>query len=249
LVEEVLPPSVIAVETREDRLDVELFPEEELALGRAVDKRRREFVTGRACAREALARLGLPPTAVGSGRHGEPLWPAGIVGSITHCDGYRACAVASAHTLLTLGIDAERHAPLSDGVWQEVAHGQERALRVRNGVAARAGVHLDAVLFSAKEAVYKAWFPLARRWLDFDDVELSIHAGNGTFRATLLVTGPQVAGAPLTELAGRWTVGGGVVVTAVAVPAAGERGGPALPHRRVTASWGDRRPNRPPGRP
>jgi 4'-phosphopantetheinyl transferase EntD len=166
------------------------------------------------------------------------------VGSITHCDGYRACAVASAHTLLTLGIDAERHAPLSDGVWQEVAQGRERELRMRNGVVARAGVHLDAVLFSAKEAVYKAWFPLARRWLDFDDVELSIDASDGTFRASLLVPGPRIAGAPLTELRGRWTVGGGVVVTAVAVPAATERGGLTLPCGRVTASSAERCPNR-----
>jgi 4'-phosphopantetheinyl transferase EntD len=198
---------VIAVETRADRLDIELFPEEQRALGRAVEKRRREFTTGRACAREALARLGFGGVAIGSGRDGEPLWPAGIVGSITHCDGYRACAVAPADAVLALGIDAERDAPLSEGVWAEVAFGSELALRASTGP----GPHLDAVLFSAKESVYKAWFPLTRRRLGFADAEIAI-AADGTFRARL-----PAPGAPLTQLAGRWAAGGGVVVTAIAI--------------------------------
>jgi 4'-phosphopantetheinyl transferase EntD len=219
LLEGLLPPSVISVETRDDRLDVELFPEEERVLGRAVDKRRREFTTGRACARQALARLGVPTTAVGSGPHGEPLWPSGVVGSITHCEGYRACAVASARAVLTLGIDAERDARLSDGVWAQVAHGGERDLRAATTSPGRAGPHLDAVLFCAKEAVYKAWFPLARRWLGFDDVELSLDLENAEFRAKLLVPGPVVDGVRLSEFRGRWAVVEGVICTAVIVPA------------------------------
>jgi 4'-phosphopantetheinyl transferase EntD len=219
LLEGLLPPSVISVETRDDRLDVELFPEEESALGRAVDKRRREFTTGRACAREALARLGAPSTAVGSGRHGEPLWPSGVVGSITHCEGYRACAVASARAVRTLGIDAERDARLSDGVWAQVARRGERGLRAATTSPVRAGPHLDAVLFSAKEAVYKAWFPLAGRRLGFDDVEVSLDLINAEFNAKLLVRGPVVNGANLSEFRGRWALEEGVICTAVIVPA------------------------------
>jgi 4'-phosphopantetheinyl transferase EntD len=135
------------------------------------------------------------------------LWPAGIVGSITHCDGYRACAVAPADAVLALGIDAERDAPLSEGVWAEVAFGSELALRAPTA----SGPHLDAVLFSAKESVYKAWFPLTRRRLGFADAEITI-AVDGTFRARL-----PAPGAPLTQLAGRWAAGGGVVVTAIAI--------------------------------
>jgi 4'-phosphopantetheinyl transferase EntD len=215
LLEAVLPSSVIVVETREDHLDVELFPEEELALGRAVDKRRREFVTGRACAREALAQLGLPATPVGSGPHGEPLWPPGVVGSITHCEGYRACAVARSNAVLALGIDAERDARVSEEVWEDIAHGSEQELRTRAPEAR--GPHLDAVLFSAKEAIYKAWFPLERRWLGFDDVLVSVDPAAGTFTARLLVPAPQRGGAPFKDLAGRWATDGGIVVTAVAV--------------------------------
>jgi 4'-phosphopantetheinyl transferase EntD len=220
LLADLLPPYVSAAETREDRIDVELFPEEELALGDAVEKRRREFVTGRACAREALAGLGLAPSPVGSGAKGEPLWPPGVVGSITHCEGYRACAVARSSSAVMLGIDAERNAPLGEGVWEDVAHGRERELRDGDS---DDGHHLDAVLFSAKEAIFKAWYPLAGRWLGFGDAELRID-GSGAFTARLLVPGPDVSGAPLRDLAGRWTADGDVVVTAVLVPTLGEPG-------------------------
>jgi 4'-phosphopantetheinyl transferase EntD len=208
-----LPPVVSSVETREDRLDIELFPEEERALGAAVEKRRREFVTGRACAREALAGLGLPPSPLGSGERGEPLWPPGVVGSITHCEGYRACAVAPSSSVLMLGIDAERNAPLRQGVWEEVAHGRERKLPDAD---AGGGHHLDAVLFSAKEAIFKATYPVAHRWLGFGDAELTINS-SGAFTARLLVPGPEVSGQPLRELTGRWAADGDVVVTAVLV--------------------------------
>ena len=220
LLADLVPSFVSAVETREDRVDVELFPEEELALGQAVEKRRREFVTGRACAREALAGLGLPPSPIGSGAKGEPLWPPGVTGSITHCEGYRACAVALSSSMLTMGIDAERNAPLRKGVWEEVAHGRERELQ---GADTGGGDHLDAVLFSAKEAIFKAWYPLARRWLGFGDAELAIDV-SGTFTARLLVPQTVVSGVRLRELAGSWTADADVVVTAVLVPSAPEPG-------------------------
>jgi len=220
LLADLLPAFVSAVETREDRLDIELFPEEELALGDAVEKRRREFVTGRACAREALAGLGLPPSPIGSGTKGEPLWPPGVTGSITHCERYRATAVARSSSALMLGIDAERNAPLREGVWEQVAHGRERELRDGDS---DGGHRLDAVLFSAKEAIFKAWYPLARRWLGFSDAELAIDV-SGTFTARLLVPEPVVSGVQLRELAGSWTADADVVVTAVLVPSGPEPG-------------------------
>ncbi|MGI8731083.1 MAG: 4'-phosphopantetheinyl transferase family protein [Solirubrobacteraceae bacterium] len=199
-----MPPTVTAVGTRAD-LTTALFAEEARALGRAVGSRRREFQTGRACARHALARVGLPATAVGGGSHGEPLWPRGVVGSITHCSGYRACAVARARDLRAIGIDAEPHAPLPGGVLEAICGPAERrALR-----ALPAGVCWDRLLFSAKEAVFKAWFPLSGRRLDFDDAELLLDPHEGTFIARL-------AGEP-GWLDGRWRVCGGIAATAVVV--------------------------------
>ena len=78
-------------------------------------------MTGRALARQALAAIGIAPVPIPSGPQGEPRWPSGIVGSITHCAGYRACAVGHADSFAALGIDAERDVPLKDGVWETVA--------------------------------------------------------------------------------------------------------------------------------
>jgi 4'-phosphopantetheinyl transferase EntD len=73
------------------------------------------------------------------------------------------------------------------------------------------------MLFSAKESVYKAWFPLARRWLGFEDARIDIDPVAGTFRATLLVEGPVVNGAPLRGFEGRWLVGNGLILAAIAI--------------------------------
>ena len=213
MIERLVPAVVAAASTRADLVEVDLFPEEERSLGRAVEKRRHEFLTGRACARRALTDLGHGPVAIPSGDRGEPLWPGGVVGSITHCRGYRACAVASAEQVRSVGIDAEVDEPLSQGVLEAIAFGRERAMVARPG----AGVCLDRLLFSAKEAIYKAWFPLARRWLGFEDVEVTIDLGGGTFRAALLVPGPAIGTGPLTEFRGRWCVERGVLATAVVV--------------------------------
>lgn len=220
MIERLVPDFVVAASTREDLVDVELFPEEELSMGRAVEKRRQEFVTGRACARQALQGLGIGPVAIPNGERGEPLWPSGVVGSITHCRGYRACAVANAEDVAAIGIDAEVHEPLPKGVLEQVAFGRERAMVVDR----RAGVHLDRLLFSAKEAIYKAWFPLSRRWLGFEDVELTVDLRGGAFRAALLVTGPVIDGVRLTEFRGRWCVEDGIVATAsLVLPSADAR--------------------------
>jgi 4'-phosphopantetheinyl transferase EntD len=82
------------------------------------------------------------------------------------------------------------------------------------------GICWDRLLFSAKESVYKTWFPLARRWLGFESADIVIDPHRGTFTARLLVQGPLVNGTPLTRLSGRWLADQGLLVTVVVVPAA-----------------------------
>lgn len=224
MIEEILPATAIAVEARSDRPGVALFPEEEEVVVRAVERRRQEFATARACARAALERLGFPAQAVPTGASGEPRWPTGVVGSITHCDGYRACAVARDTELLSVGIDAEPNLPLPDGVLADIALPEERAW-VRQRLAAAPATRWDRLLFSAKEAVYKTWFPLAGRWLGFEDARLAFDLEAGAFSARLLVPGPRVAGAELRAFHGRWIVREGIVLTAIAQPAATSRRG------------------------
>ena len=197
-----------------------LLPEEEPLVARAVSKRRAEFTTVRTCARIALGRLGLPPAPLLTGPKREPLWPAGVVGSITHCDGYQAVAVARADQLASIGIDAEPHDALPAGILDRVTLPAERV----HLHALPPGVHWDRLLFSAKESVYKAWFPLARRWLGFDDAAVLFRPGpdpaRGEFTADLLVDDlPVVAGRPVRTLHGRYAVTGGLLATAVTLPA------------------------------
>jgi 4'-phosphopantetheinyl transferase EntD len=213
-----LPPEVAAEEAFDDPPHVMLFPEEEAVIAKAVGKRRREFATARACARAALAKLGMPAVPIVPGPRGAPQWPPGVVGSITHCAGYRACAVARDRDVVTIGLDAEPHDTLPDGVLGAVASDAERSV-LRTLAAAAPGVHWDRMLFSAKESAYKAWFPLTHRWLGFEDAHVTIDPADGTFTVRLLVDGPAVNGAVLTGFRGRWLVSDGLIVTTIVVPA------------------------------
>ncbi|MEV4624751.1 4'-phosphopantetheinyl transferase superfamily protein [Micromonospora sp. NPDC049523] len=217
MIERLLCAPVAAVEAFDDSRPGLLFPEEEALLANSVEKRRNEFVTARRCAREALAELGIAAAPLLPGPQREPRWPAGVVGSITHCDGYRAAAVARTTDLATIGIDAEPHLPLPSGVLEAVALPAEVALLAKLAES-DPSVCWDRLLFCAKEAVYKAWFPLARRWLDFHEAEIEIDPATGTFTAVLLVPGPLVDGVPLTGFTGRWLVDRGLLLAAITMP-------------------------------
>ncbi|MEV7341362.1 4'-phosphopantetheinyl transferase superfamily protein [Streptomyces sp. NPDC093544] len=227
MIEELLPESVVAVESYGDdgAEGTTLYPEEQALLTRAVAKRRREFTAVRGCARRAMEKLGVAPAPILPGERGAPQWPAGVIGSMTHCEGYTAAAVARATDLASLGIDAEPHLVLPDGVLDAVALPAEVDRLGSLGVRIP-DVHWDRLLFSAKESVYKAWFPLTAKWLDFSEADIDIfvdpgagvHALSGRLRAKLLVPGPLVGGDRLGIFDGRWTVQRGLVTTAVTVP-------------------------------
>jgi 4'-phosphopantetheinyl transferase EntD len=218
VLDEIVPPAVIAVETFDDPPDVHLYPQEEALLRKAVTSRRLEFGTARWCARQALAKLGLPAAPILPGPRGAPSWPDGVAGSMTHCPGYRAAALAHSSDIAAIGIDAEPDGPLPDGVRDRIA-GPEELPALAALMAAAPGTSWDKLLFSAKESTYKAWFPLAQRWLGFTDASIRINPADGTFTVRLLVPGPVLAGRQLTEFHGRWLVRNGLVITAIAVPA------------------------------
>ena len=218
MIERILPQSVASAEFFGDDPGATLFPEEEIVVVHALEARRKEFATGRACARAALARLGLSAVAVFRGSNGAPQWPKGTVGSITHCPGYRAAAVTSTEDAVSLGIDAEPDEPLPDHGMLEMIASYEERVQLRELAAGLPGTNWDRLLFSAKESVYKTWFPLTRRWLGFESADIVIDASEGTFSARLLVTGLVVNGAPLSVLHGRWLSDQGLLVTAIVVP-------------------------------
>ena len=149
------------------------------------------------------------------GDKGEPCWPAGVVGSLTHCEGFRGAAVGRREEVRSVGIDAEPHGVLPDGVLDAISLPIERhELR-----AMPSGVHWDRVLFCAKEATYKAWFPLTRRWLGFEDAHIVFDVDDsgqrGTFTSEILIDPSAESGPPLTALSGRWSVQNGIALTAI----------------------------------
>jgi enterobactin synthetase component D / holo-[acyl-carrier protein] synthase len=217
MIEQILPSRVAVAESFGDDPAAVLFPQERAAIARATESRRREFATARACARTAMTRLGLPEVPVLRGPRGAPQWPEAVTGSITHCAGYRAAAVALTRDVVSLGVDAEPNEALPDhGMLELIALDEERA-RLGELAAGIPGICWDRLLFSAKESVYKAWFPLARRWLGFESADIIIDPRAGTFTARLLVPGPLVGGTPLTMLNGGWLVDHGLLVTAIVV--------------------------------
>lgn len=179
----VLSPKTV-LEEQEALGDGSLFAEEERMVIGAVSKRRAEFLSGRLCARRALARFGLPPQAIVAGAMREPLWPAGFVGSITHCDGFCGAAVAPATVLRGIGIDAEVNQWLPPELLEQVASAAERE-HLRS-LPEGPFPQWSSLLFSIKESIFKCWFPITHRWLDFEQAEVRLSPASRSFSATIL---------------------------------------------------------------
>ncbi len=179
-----MPPGSVLVEAAPAAWDAPMHPDEERAVTRAVPTRRREFRAGRWCARAALTRLGVTDFAIVRGPNREPVWPAGIVGSITHCPGYCAAAVARSDRLAGIGIDAEANRLLDPSIADIVCTPDELV-----SLPALPGTEPWLVAFSAKEAAFKLWFPLTGRMLSHHDVSVRLDPEAGTFTARLV--GPQ----------------------------------------------------------
>ena len=126
LISTVVSDSLAAAELYADPPDLKPLPDEEPLIERSVAKRRNEFVTVRHCARLALGELGVPPAPILKGDKGEPCWPDGVVGSLTHCEGFRAAVVGRASEVRSVGIDAEPHGVLPNGVLDAVSLPAER---------------------------------------------------------------------------------------------------------------------------
>lgn len=210
----IVPPGVVVVEAPGDLPDAVLLPEEAPIVDRAVEARRREFATARCLARRGLEALGVDPLPILPGPYREPRWPAGIVGSITHCTGYRAAAVARASVLTSIGIDAEPNADLPDGVLSLVSRAEERE---RLAALPSDGTCWGRLLFSAKESVFKTWFPVARRWLDFESVSIRFRPSDQSFRADFIGTELPLRSGGAHGLDGRYVIRDAHVLTAVTI--------------------------------
>ncbi|HHU67810.1 4'-phosphopantetheinyl transferase superfamily protein [Corynebacterium sp.] len=187
-----------------------LHPLEQALVSHSVDIRKAEFGDARWCAHQALSDLGeWNNEPILRGERGMPLWPRDITGSMTHTEGFRAAVVAPKTHVRSMGLDAEPAQPLPREVISSIARPGEMPQLERlhsEGIECA-----DRLLFCAKEATYKAWFPMTHRWLGFEEAEIDIRS-DGSFISYLLVR-PT----PVPFITGRWMLEDGYVIAATAV--------------------------------
>jgi len=151
-------------------------------------RRPRDFAAVRGCARGALSALGPSPVPLLPGP-AAAVRPKGVVGSLTHCAGFQGTVVAHGRDLLSVGVDAEPAEGLRHGLLEHICSGERELAAVRSLSARAPRLPWDKVLFSIKECVCKAWFPLTGHWLGFEQAEVPVRsdsATGGVFRARLL---------------------------------------------------------------
>jgi 4'-phosphopantetheinyl transferase EntD len=171
LIAGLFPAGVVAAELRAAGDPSLLHESEAKVVLRAVPKRVGEFAAGRLCARRALAELGVTGFAVLAAEDRRPLWPAHLVGSITHTDGFCAAVGAERARFGSLGIDTEHAEGVKPELWPRICIEQESTwvASLEPGAQPRA----VALIFSAKEAFYKCQYPVTGQHLNFWDLEVT----------------------------------------------------------------------------
>ncbi len=179
-----------------------LLDPEPQAVAKAIPKRRAEFAAGRRAARAALAKAGLPAIAIPQGPNRAPLWPDGTVGSISHDAGLAVASIAEVSRVTRLGIDLAEAKDFPEHLRSEIL--RTPAEQAQSGLEAR-------LSFSAKESVFKAFYPEVGRHFGFDAVEITPDMDKGVFTARLCTSlGPVAVG---TVLRGQATIADDRLVT------------------------------------
>lgn len=216
---ELFPPGALVCEMRGPCDPSRLLPEEAGFVQRAVLGRRQEFAAGRECARLLLAEFGVIDFPVKMADDRQPLWPAGMVGSITHTSDFCAAVAAETSRLKAVGLDCEVEGRVREELWRHVCTPCEadwlRSLPVAEQPVAA------TLIFSAKEAFYKCQYPLTHERLNFHDARIDVlgwGAARGAFevhadRRILLDAHAEL---PLT---GQYRFYEGLIVTAMALRA------------------------------
>lgn len=183
------------------------FAEEGQQLEHAVRTRRNEFIAGRRCARAALAQLGQGALALPADADGLPCWPAAWVGSISHSRGLCCAVAAPAARMTALGLDLEQTTRLSAHAMARVVHPMESRLI---GQSQRWG----SLLFSAKEAFFKAQYPQWRAQPNFKDIALQIDRSEQTLAVAEVADHlPEALKAGAPQMQFRYRFFGNYVVT------------------------------------
>jgi 4'-phosphopantetheinyl transferase EntD len=205
----VLDDPRVAVAERDPRdvvPEVGLYPEEVAAIKQAVLSRRQQFTAGRQLARRAWQALGRDPAPLLNDARRVPIWPSGLIGTITHTHSWCGAAVALASQVGGLGADVEASTPLDLPLWERVCRPEEQTfLNARpeplRGLLAKG-------IFSAKESIYKALYPSVRVFLDFQGMSIALtEEGDATAErhaGPVGPTSPPITSRPAPPLGTQW---------------------------------------------
>lgn len=161
-----------------------LYPEEFAAVRQAVARRQREYAAGRQAARQAMMDIGWPPMAIPSASDRSPVWPEGLVGSISHTNRSCVAVVCPSHQVCGIGVDLEYDLPMNDDLWSTICTPEELAW-VAAQDASLQGLWVTR-MFSAKEAYFKWQYPQTGQMLEFRDVHVALHIQSMSFHVGLV---------------------------------------------------------------
>lgn len=211
---ELVLPKGLAIAARDPRgIPVAMDPDEGIAVKDAVPRRVAEFHAGRAAARAAMVALGLPPRPIPMGPDRAPIWPDGLAGSISHSADACVAAVGLRRDWAGVGVDLEEATALDPLLVAEICTKREQQWLGQQPPADR-GL-MAKLIFSAKEAAYKAQYPISGAIFGFDVLEIVIDRDETRFKA--IFQSPQGVIPPQAVLAGSYAHAAGLLVTGVTV--------------------------------
>ncbi|MFA5964504.1 MAG: 4'-phosphopantetheinyl transferase superfamily protein [Sphingomonas sp.] len=172
-----------------------LMPIEQAHIAAAAEPRRREYAAVRQLARALLSEFGQPPQPIPSLPSRAPQFPPGFVGSLSHGADLALAVMGHERDLLSIGCDIEPREPLPNGVADHVLRPSERAA-LRDFPA-----WFDRLVFSAKEAAFKAQHRLSGGFPEFHEIAITLDGKGIEMVAELCVdAGPLLCG---TRFAGK----------------------------------------------
>lgn len=170
-----------------------IFPEEEALLtSAAVEKRQKEFFLGRDCAHQALSAFQMGHVPILKKKNRAPIWPDSMVGSITHSRNWAAAAVAETSKVGGVGIDLEDlRRTVNLDIQRHVC--REREADWLAQFSEEQQDYYLKIIFSAKESIFKCYFPISEIFLNFEDAEIVLNEEKSQFEFTLLrACGPGI---------------------------------------------------------
>ncbi|MES9828173.1 MAG: 4'-phosphopantetheinyl transferase superfamily protein [Candidatus Thiodiazotropha sp.] len=170
------PSNVVIVHATDEMWETAVRTEEEQLIQDSVVKRQRQFRAGRNAAHAALEQLNAPSGPLLRGEKRQPTWPLGFLGSISHCDDRCVVVCALEGEVVSLGIDVEPLQPLKPGIGRYIDTEEEKVFMQHHGDLPQ------RLIFSAKESLYKCYYPLVGRFFGFQSVTLDVDISRQRFQ-------------------------------------------------------------------